>query len=295
MGLISLVLKFLGFPDFPQKGEKTFNANETTFGSNLIVTGETVQQSNSVTLREKLLCGNLWMLKNPFDLKPLIPNIFGSFGIITGWSGLFVGGGPVPGVTQTLGTVFEIGTSIKTGALDVDYSTITNNFAGLKSEVIPQHFSITPDDSLTSPLGDLSGLWTFNGIPISTQPDLTSDIRLKKNIERFDNGLNIILDLKPVRFDWREDKCSSSFLQEFREPDDEYGYPGKIKRQFGLIAQEVEEIIPDVVGERKMYDETYKLIRYEKIVPILISAVQDQQNQIEELKKEIQSLKDQNK
>jgi hypothetical protein len=44
-----------------------------------------------------------------------------------------------------------------------------------------------------------------------------------------------------------------------------------------------------------MYDETYKLIRYEKIVPILISAVQDQQKQIEELKNEINSLKDQNK
>jgi len=290
MGLISLVLKFLGFPDFPQKGEKTFNATETTFGSNVIVAGETIQQSNSVTLKEKLLCGNLWMLKNPFDLKPLIPNIFGSFGIITGWSGIFVGGGPVPGILQTLGTVFEIGSSIKTGALDVDYSSITNNFAGLKSEVVPEHFTITPDDALTSPSGDLNGYWAFNGIKISTEPDKTSDIRLKKNIERFENGLDIVLDLKPVRFDWREDKCPSSFLQEFREPDDEYGYPGKVKRQYGLIAQEVEEIAPDLVGERKMYDESYKLIRYEKLVPILISAVQEQQKQIEELKKQINNL-----
>jgi hypothetical protein len=290
MGLISLVLKFLGFPDFPQKGEKTFNSTETTFGSNIIVAGETLQQGNSVTLKEKMICGNLWMLKNPFDRKPIIPNIFGSFGIITGWSGVFV-----TGITQTLGTVFESGTSMKVGALDVDYSAMNNNFAGLSADVLPQHFTVTPDDSLTCPAGDLAGLWNFNGIPISTQPDLTSDIRLKKNIERFDNGLNIVLSLKPVRFDWREDKCSSSFLQEFREPDDEYGYPGKIKRQFGLIAQEVEEIIPDVVGERKMYDEIYKLIRYEKLVPILISAVQDQQKQIEELKNEINSLKEQNK
>ena len=41
-----------------------------------------------------------------------------------------------------------------------------------------------------------------------------------------------------------------------------------------------------------MYEKNYKLIRYEKIVPILISAVQEQQQQIEELKEEIKSLKD---
>lgn len=290
MGLISLVLKLLGFPTFPVKGEITFNNTDTTFGKNVSITGETIQQSNSVTLKEKLICGNLWLLKNPFNLNPIIPNIFGSFGIISGWSGMFV-----TGITQTLGTVFEIGSSVKTGALDVDYSAITNNFAGLKSDVVPQHFTVTPDDALTALLGKLNGKWIYNGLEISTEPDKTSDIRLKKNIERFENGLDIVLDLKPVRFDWREDKCSSSFLQEFREPDDEYGYPGKIKRQYGLIAQEVEEIIPDIVGERKMYDENYKLIRYEKLVPVLISAVQEQQKQIEELKKQINDLNQENK
>jgi len=294
MSVISALLRLIGFPDFPQKGEKTFNANETTFGNNVIVAGETIQQNNSFVLKESVKCGNLWMLKNPFDLKPLIPNIFGSFGIITGWTGLFVGGGPVPGVTQTLGTVFEVGTSIKTGALDVDYSTITNNFAGLKSEVVPEHFSVTPDDALTAAKGLLNGKWFYNGIPLEAAKGL-SDVRLKKNIEPFINGLDIVLQLNPVRFDWDVDVCPTTFLQEYREPDDKYGYPGKIKRQYGLIAQEVEKIAPDIVNEIEMYDETRKIIKYEKIVPLLISAVQDQQNQIEELKKEIQSLKDQNK
>jgi len=290
MGLISLVLKFLGFPDFPKTGEKTFNSTETTFGSNVIVAGETIQQSNSVTLKEKLLCGNLWMLKNPFDLKPIIPNIFGSFGIIAGWSGVFV-----TGITQTLGTKITNGTDMNLGEADISYCALQNNLTGLIADVVPESSSVSPSIELTSSEGTLNGNWTYKGFEISTEPDETSDIRLKKNIERFENGLDIVLDLKPVRFDWREDKCPSSFLQEFREPDDEYGYPGKVKRQYGLIAQEVEEIAPDLVGERKMYDENYKLIRYEKIVPILISAVQEQQKQIEELKKEIESLKDQNK
>ena len=196
------------------------------------------------------------------------------------------------GVRNVFGVDCKTGQDISLGALKVAYSAVQNNITGLVGDITPKHFEISPDEAKTCPLGKLSGFWTFNGIKISTEPDLTSDIRLKKNIERFENGLNIVLDLKPVRFDWREDKCPSSFLQEFREPDDEYGYPGKIKRQYGLIAQEVEEIAPDLIGERKMYDETYKLIRYEKIVPILISAVQDQQKQIEDLKNEIKSLRE---
>lgn len=290
MGLISLILKFLGFPDFPKKGEKTYNATETTFGSNVIVAGETIQQRNSVTLREKLLCGNLWMLKNPFDRNPIIPNIVGSFGTISGWSGVFV-----TGLTETLGANITNGSSINLGASDISYSAIQNNLTGYIGDVVPESCSVAPRIDMTSSKGNLYGNWTYNGIKISTEPDLTSDIRLKKNIERFENGLNIVLDLKPVRFDWREDKCPTSFLQEFREPDDEYGYPGKIKRQYGLIAQEVEEIAPDLVGERKMYDETYKLIRYEKIVPILISAVQELNQKIEELQNKIDALTSENK
>lgn len=41
-----------------------------------------------------------------------------------------------------------------------------------------------------------------------------------------------------------------------------------------------------------MYDTNYKLIRYEKLVPILISAIQEQQEQIKEMKEEIKLLKE---
>ena len=60
------------------------------------------------------------------------------------------------------------------------------------------------------------------------------------------------------------------------------------------VAQEVEEIIPEVVKDKKMPlmdgidpDETYKTIDYEKIIAVLIEAVKDQQTQIDELKRKI--------
>lgn len=195
------------------------------------------------------------------------------------------------GVRNLFGVDSTIGSDISLGALDVSYSALGNQVNGLLVDVVPLFENITPSDSLTAAKGVLNGFWSINGLPVSGEPDLTSDVRLKKNIEPFQNGLEIILELNPVRFDWKEDLCPTSFLQEYREPDDQYGYPGKVKRQYGLIAQEVEKIAPDLIGEKKMYDETYKLIRYEKIVPILISAVQEQQKQIEELKTEIETIK----
>jgi len=234
----------------------------------------------------KLHCGQGATL-TPFAASLVVgPSVTSPLSINT------VGFEVLTGVRNLLGVDSTIGSDISLGALDVSYSALGNQINGLLVDVVPVFENITPSDSLTAASGMLNGGWTLNGIPISTEPDNTSDVRLKKNIESFSNGLEIVLQLNPVRFDWREDLCPDSFLNEYREPDDEDGYPGQIKRQYGLIAQEVEEIAPDIVGERKMYDETYKLIRYEKLVPILISAIQEQQKEIEELKKEINLIKE---
>jgi hypothetical protein len=196
------------------------------------------------------------------------------------------------GVRNLFGADSTIGSDMSFGALDVSYSALGNQINAALFDIVPLFENVTPKDSLTAALGTLNGGWLINGLPISGEPDLTSDSRLKKNVETYSGGLATILGLRPVRFDWKEDKCPDSFLNEYREPDTKDGYPGKIKRQYGLIAQEVELLAPDLIGQRKMYKETYKLIRYEKIVPILISAVQEQQEQIEELKREIKSLKE---
>ena len=196
------------------------------------------------------------------------------------------------GVRNLTGVDTTNGEDISLGALDVSWSALGNHFTGAEFTVSPKAEQISPSIPLSSADGSLNGLWKINGLPVSGEPDATSDARLKENVETYSGGLETILNLRPVRFNWREDKCTDSFLKEYREPDTIDGYPGEIKRQYGLIAQEVEKIVPDVVGERKMYDENYKLIRYGKLVPILISAVQEQQQQIEDLKEEIKLLKE---
>ena len=94
-----------------------------------------------------------------------------------------------------------------------------------------------------------------------------SDKRLKTNIKPTTDNLDKVLKLNPVEYNWKE------------------GYR-KDKKEIGLIAQEVEKIIPEVVREnQRLNDDTlYKQVDYEHLVSTLIGAVQEQQKQIDELK-----------
>ena len=59
-------------------------------------------------------------------------------------------------------------------------------------------------------------------------------------------------------------------------------------RDVGIIAQEVEKVLPEVVEDR---ENGYKAVKYEKLTALLIQAVNEQQQQIEDLKKEIRYIK----
>jgi hypothetical protein len=52
----------------------------------------------------------------------------------------------------------------------------------------------------------------------------------------------------------------------------------------GVIAQEVEKVIPEIVTTR---DNGYKAVKYEKIVPLLIEAIKELSNEVKELKSQI--------
>jgi hypothetical protein len=95
-----------------------------------------------------------------------------------------------------------------------------------------------------------------------------SDIRLKENIEVITNALNKIKQIRGVTFT-RNDQ------------DD------KIKRYAGVIAQEVEVVLPEVVSED---NEGIKNVAYGNMVSLLIEAIKEQQKQIEEQNKRIAFL-----
>lgn len=101
----------------------------------------------------------------------------------------------------------------------------------------------------------------------------TSDRRLKENIKPIKNALCKVIGVSGNTFDWKK-------LSE-QEVKDIHGNTG---RDVGVIAQEIEEILPEAVTTR---DSGYKAVNYEKIVPLLIEAIKDQQKQIDELKSKV--------
>jgi hypothetical protein len=98
-----------------------------------------------------------------------------------------------------------------------------------------------------------------------------SDARLKKNIKTASYGLTQLLELRPVTFEWKADN----------------GQPGI---QLGLIAQEVQKIVPEVVtrdGQNGML-----AVNYTALLPIVIKGVQEQQTVLREQEQRIKQQED---
>ena len=107
-----------------------------------------------------------------------------------------------------------------------------------------------------------------------------SDERLKDNVTTIENPLDKIKALRGVEYDWNSGSR-------------------KGKHDLGLIAQEVEKVIPNIVHEHEQpflnddeEDETlYKTVDYEKLTAVLIEGMKEQQIQIDSMKSEINELK----
>lgn len=105
-----------------------------------------------------------------------------------------------------------------------------------------------------------------------------SDGRLKKNIVPILNAVDKVLQLGGYTYDWDLAKC------------EEVGFKPEREHEHGLIAQDVEEVIPDAVAPAPFNNE-YKTVRYDRLVALLMAAIGEQQKQINSLQKQIDTLK----
>jgi len=109
----------------------------------------------------------------------------------------------------------------------------------------------------------------------STSISAISDQRFKENIRDLDDGLSKVMQLKPRKFDWKEGKGADT------------------KDARGFIAQEFEEVFPDLIAEWKdpapEGEEPYKSVSQD-LIPTLVKAIQEQQAIIEALTARIAAL-----
>ena len=90
----------------------------------------------------------------------------------------------------------------------------------------------------------------------------SSDRRLKDNITPISNALEKVKQIGGYEFDWN---------------DKQYIHEG---HDVGVMAQEIEAVLPEIVTTR---ENGYKAVKYEKVVALLIEAIKEQQKQIDEL------------
>lgn len=107
-----------------------------------------------------------------------------------------------------------------------------------------------------------------------------SDLRLKQNIEPLTSALNKVSGLQGITFEWREAGWLSDEL--------------KKSRQIGLVAQDVEKELPELVSEDK---EGYKAVSYTKLTAVLVEAIKElkalNQQQTERMTEQQKKIEDQ--
>ena len=104
-----------------------------------------------------------------------------------------------------------------------------------------------------------------------------SDRRLKCNVQKLENSMELLMKLEPVSFDWNEDIPASDFSG---------------KKDYGFIAQDVGAVIPEMVHERSfgIHYDPVKLLRYEKLTSFIVRGMQEQQELIMKQQKQIDEL-----
>lgn len=123
----------------------------------------------------------------------------------------------------------------------------SSNNVGIASTIPTSKLSIT---------GDLR----VSGVTTSQDFDSLSDINFKTDIQKVQNALNLVENLEGVRFVWKSDN----------------------KPSVGVIAQQIEEYIPELV-----HTSEYKTVNYNGLIGVLIEAVKELKKEVEELKEKI--------
>jgi hypothetical protein len=100
-----------------------------------------------------------------------------------------------------------------------------------------------------------------------------SDVRLKENVETIKNSLDRLSKIRGVEFDWTDDYIK------YRGGEDGYFVR---KHQYGVIAQEVAEVFPELVNIR---DNGHMVVDYQHFNAVLIEAIKELKAEIDELKR----------
>jgi hypothetical protein len=187
-------------------------------------------------------------------------------GLTEGYIGVSIAAyGTLTDDTETISSqgAFELNAFKKSGTTKISYA-LDDNIAVFRNNNITRHIFKGGGDAYAD------GNWlTF------------SDKRTKENIIDIPYGLNELMQISPKKYK----RFSAGFKNGKIEKQ------GNGKDEIGFMAQDLYDIIPEVVSKPENEDESLYGINYPGLIPVLVKAIQEQQVQIEQLQAEIQLLK----
>lgn len=148
---------------------------------------------------------------------------------------------------------------------DGDIVDLNDSFCSMRFTGGVRVFSGNRGGSAAIKLGSGGDIVASNDVTAYGSP---SDIRFKENIKPLENALDRVLKLQGVTFDWKEDSETRMYIN--------------LKEDIGFIAQQVQEIVPELVRQN---DNGYLSLRDRGMTALLVES-------IKELKKENNELRD---
>ena len=168
-----------------------------------------------------------------------------------------ISAGTLDDARLTANVTLNNASTISTGTLDI---------ARLGTTADPQFNSVGVGTAASTTAGQIRATDDITAF-------YSSDFSLKENIHNIENPMDKVQQLNGVLFDWKQDWIDTN--------GGEDGYFIR-KTDVGVIAQDVEKVLPEVVGTRP---NGVKAVKYDRLCALLIECVKDLQNQVNDLKK----------
>ena len=220
-------------------------------GTNISVAGTTVNLDDSITLTGTVTAATGTFVYQYFE---------SSSTIITSGSNVF--GNDATDTQQITGSIFNTGSfnvsgsSMLSGSLSITGST---NVIGAVSASTTGRFSSLGIN--TAPSGVAGAILATNDVVAFA----TSDERLKENLEPIGSAVEKVEQMTGYTYNW--------------VPMEDIHVYGDMK-DIGVIAQEVEKILPELVSDR---ENGYKAVKYDKLTAVLIQAVKELSERVKQL------------
>jgi hypothetical protein len=189
-------------------------------------------------------------------ISAITVDAYGRVTAVTGSAGYTTNAGTVTSVGITAGNGLTGGGTITSSG------TVTLN-VGAGSYITVAADTVAVDATTTATASKVAAR-DASGDIYANDFQATSDARLKTDIIEIQNALDTIEKINGVKFKWNELATN----------------PDKDKVQVGVIAQEVEAVVPEIVNTN---DDGYKSVSYDKLVPLLIQAVKELSEKVKKL------------